>query len=308
MNDYVSGFWGYYVGGISLAGILWCVWLLWTQRAWLGKRPPNTAENTGHEWDGVAELNNPVPRWWTWMYLLMCIFGIGYLVLYPGLGSYGGYLQHTQAKEVQDALAAEADRVRPIYAKFGAMDVTEIAKDPDAMAIGQRLFLNTCAQCHGSDARGSTGFPNLANDDWQYGGDPDTIVQTITYGRHGIMAPLGDVIDGATAVDIANYVRSLSGLAHDQLRAVRGERAFMETCVACHGADAKGNQLLGAPNLTDDVWIFGSSEAKIVEAIQNGRTNRMPAHEKILTPEQIKILAAWVWSRPDNPVPPVAQQ
>ncbi len=295
MSDFFSGFWGYYIAVISLGGIAWCVYLLFSQRAWL-KRNVEVVEDTGHVWDGdLTELNNPVPRWWTVMYLALCIFALIYLVLYPGLGTYKGTLGFSAGKQVQQQQAALNARIQPIYERFAAMDIPEIARDEGAREIGQRLFLNNCAQCHGSDAKGGRTFPDLTDRDWLWGGEPEQIMQTITDGRRGIMPPWQGTISPAEASDIAQYVRSLSGLAHDALRVVPGKRGFDTYCVACHGAEGKGNPLVGAPNLTDNVWLYGSSEASIVETILQGRDNQMPAQENILTPEQIRLLTAWVW-------------
>ncbi|AMG89458.1 cytochrome-c oxidase, cbb3-type subunit III [Bordetella parapertussis] len=297
MSDFVNGFWSYFIGIIAIGGIVWCVWLLYSQRRWLSTRPAGgVVEDTGHVWDGdLTELNNPVPRWWTWMYLLTCVFALGYLVLFPGVGSYQGTLGYTSVGEVKQKQAELAERVKPVYERFGGMTPEQLVADAPAREIGQRLFLNTCAQCHGSDAKGSTSFPNLTDGDWLYGGTPEIIAETIAKGRHGVMPPWKGVIDPRMAGDIAHYVRSLSGLAVDPVRVFRGKREFANYCVACHGVDAKGNQALGAPNLTDDVWLYGSSEASIVRTILDGRDNRMPAHEEVLTPEQIKLLSAWVW-------------
>lgn len=300
MSDFISGFWGYYIAVISLGGIAWCVYLLFSQRAWL-KRNVEVVEDTGHVWDGdLTELNNPVPRWWTVMYLALCIFALIYLVLYPGLGTYKGTLGFSAGKQVQEQQAALNARIQPIYERFASMSIPEIAGDEGAREIGQRLFLNNCAQCHGSDAKGGRTFPDLTDRDWLWGGDPEQIMQTITDGRRGIMPPWQGTISPAEAADIAQYVRSLSGLAHDALRVVPGKRGFDTYCVACHGAEGKGNTLVGAPNLTDNVWLYGSSEASIVETILQGRDNQMPAQENILTPEQIRLLTAWVWGQ-SNP-------
>lgn len=295
MSDFINSFWGYYVAIVVFTGIAWCLWLIFSQRKWLGQRP-GKIEDTGHVWDGdLRELNNPVPRWWTMMYVIMCLFGLGYLALYPGLGAFQGSLGYTTALEVKQDQAAQEAMVKPIYARFAKMDIPTIAADPEAHLIGERLFMNNCAQCHGSDAKGSVSFPNLVEGDSMYGRQPEVLLETITKGRNGVMPPLAAVIDAGTAADIAQYVRSLSGLAHDQIRIVRGKQEFMNSCAACHGAQGKGNKALGAPNLTDDVWLYGSSEATIVQTILNGRNNRMPAQEQTLTPEQIRLLAAWVW-------------
>ena len=295
MSDFINGFWGYYVAFVVLAGIAWCLWLIFSQRKWL-KPQSGKVEDTGHVWDGdLREMNNPVPRWWTMMYIMMCVFGLGYLVLYPGLGAFQGRLAYTSAQEVKQDQAEQEASVKPIYARFAKMDIPQIAADPEAHLIGERLFMNNCAQCHGSDAKGSTSFPNLVEGDSIYGRQPDVLLATITKGRNGVMPALGAAIDAGTAGDIAQYVRSLSGLAHDQIRIVRGKGEYMNACAACHGAEGKGNKALGAPNLTDDVWLYGSSEATIVNGILNGRNNRMPAQEQTLTPEQIRMVAAWVW-------------
>lgn len=297
MSDFLSGSWSYFIAIIALAGIAFCVWLLFTQRRWLGHEVKES-ENTGHVWDGnLTELNNPVPRWWTVFYLALCIFGLGYLVLYPGLGSFEGVLNYSTAESVKQDREAFNRQIQPVYARFESMPIPEMAKDSQAQDIGQRLFLNNCAQCHGSDAQGAVSFPNLTDGDWLYGGQPEQIVQTITKGRHGVMPSFAAQIKPDQARDIAQYVRSLSGLAADPLRIVPGKRGFETYCTACHGVDAKGNQMIGAPNLTDGTWLYGSSEATIVQTILNGRNNQMPAQEGILTPEQIRLLVAWVWGR-----------
>ncbi|HEY9318814.1 MULTISPECIES: cytochrome-c oxidase, cbb3-type subunit III [Achromobacter] len=303
MSDFVNGFWGYFISVVAVGGVVWCLWLLYTQRRWLSTKPASgQVEDTGHVWDGdLTELNNPVPTWWTWMYLLACVFALGYLFFMPGLGSYKGQLGYSSTEEVARHQAKMAEAVRPIYARFETMTVPQVAQDQAALDMGQRLFLNTCAQCHGSDAKGGPSFPNLTDGDWLYGGSPEIIMETITKGRHGVMPPWKAAIDAKTAGDIAQYVRSLSGLTSDDIRVFRGKREFANYCVACHGVDGKGNPLLGAPNLTDDVWLYGSSEATIVKTILDGRDNRMPAHEHILNPEQIKVLTAWVWGLSNKP-------
>lgn len=296
MSDFVSDFWSYFIVIITLGGIAFCIWLLFSQRAWLGKRVP-VAEDTGHVWDGdLTELNNPVPRWWTIFYLGLCIVALCILFLYPGLGGYKGKLGYTAASQVKDQQASLQAQIEPVYQRYREMPIKAIAADADAQQIGQRLFLNNCAQCHGSDARGSGSFPNLTDGDWLHGGDPEQIQQTITQGRHGMMPAWASAINPAQASDIAQYVRSLSGLASNPLRVVPGKRGFETFCVACHGIDGKGNTAVGAPNLTDSVWLYGSSEATIVETILKGRENIMPAQGGILSEDQIRMLTAWVWS------------
>jgi len=296
MSDFSSDFWTYWIAGIALVGIVWCIWLLNSQKKYLQNSKEEEVTDTGHVWDGdLRELNNPIPRWWIVMYLVFCAFGLGYLVLFPGLGGYPGLLNYTTAQEVERAQEKHIASVRPLYAKFDDMSIPQIAANAEAQQIGQRLFLNNCAQCHGSDAKGSPSFPNLVQGDSQWGRTPEAIEHTIVYGRHGVMPAFAGIIEPSEAVDAAQYVRSLSGLAHNQLGAIRGQRVYMAQCVACHGADGKGNKMLGAPNLTDGVWLHGSSESRIVEAISNGLNNQMPAQGGHLTPEQVRMLTAWVW-------------
>lgn len=302
MSDFISDFWSYYIAAIALVGIAWCVWLLFSQTRVSKTSPVSPTDigaatpDTGHVWDGdLRELNNPLPRWWMWMFLLACIFAFVYLILYPGLGGYQGVLGFSSQGELAAQRQTARQKQQAVYAKYMSMDVKAVAIDPQAREIGQRLFLNYCAQCHGSDARGSRGFPDLTDRDWLYGGDPSTIMQTIAKGRHGVMPSFAGAIDAKAAGEVAQYVRSLSGLASDPIRASRGEPVFKSTCVACHGGKGQGNQAIGAPNLSDKVWLHGSSEANIVKAILKGHDNRMPAHEEILTPERIRMLTAYVW-------------
>lgn len=301
MSDFFNNGWSLWISGIALLGIIFCLWLLFTQRAFLGKTVD--VEETGHVWDGdLTELNTPVPRWWTVMYIGLCVFALGYLVLYPGLGSFKGTLGFSSGQQVKQQQAEINARLEPVYARYREMPIEEIARDQEAREIGQRLFLNNCAQCHGSDAQGAPSFPNLANKAWLWGGEPEQILHTITEGRTGMMPPQAQLTP-AQASDVAQYVRSLSGLAADPLRLVAGKRVYDSACFACHGADAKGNTLLGAPDLTDDYWLYGSSEATIVQTVLQGRINQMPAQKATLTPEQIRLLAGWVWGLSNNAEP-----
>jgi cytochrome c oxidase cbb3-type subunit 3 len=246
-------------------------------------------------WDGdLRELNNPLPRWWMWMFLLSCVFGIVYLILYPGMGAYEGTLGYTTRNAHESSVAQANQQLKPVYAKYMSMDAKQVATDPAAREMGQRLFLNHCAQCHGSDAGGSKGFPNLADADWLYGGDTQDIKQTLIAGRAGVM-PAFAHLESVQVSDVANYVRNLSGLSADQIKVSRGSEVFKANCAACHGAEGKGMAAMGAPNLTDKVWLYGGSEATIIESVLKGRNGVMPAHETILTPEKIHLLTAYVW-------------
>jgi len=304
MSDFFSSGWSNYIALVSLVGIFWCIWLLASVRKTkviLG--PDGQVTDTGHVWDGdLRELNNPLPRWWMWMFLLSCIFGLVYLVLYPGLGAYPGILGYSTDGSLMKSMTTANDELKPVYAKYVKMDIVQVAADPKAREMGQRLFLNSCAQCHGSDAGGAKGFPNLTDRDWLYGGSPENIKTTITNGRSGVMPPFPQ-LDSKQIVDVANYVRSLSGLPADDLKAARGAEVFKANCVACHGADGKGNIALGAPNLTDKTWLYGSSEATIVETVTKGRMAMMPAQDKVLSPEKIQLLTAYVWGLSNNQQP-----
>ena len=293
MSQFTSGFWDLYIGIITILSILACGVLLWQQSV----QTTSASETSGHVWDeDIREYNNPLPRWWMWMFYLTIVFGIAYLVLYPGLGSYQGTLGWTQVKQLEEENDQAQKAYGPLYEKFASQDVVALSKNPEALAIGQKLFLNTCAQCHASDGGGSRGFPNLTDKDWLWGGTPEAIKASITGGRTGMMPPLGPVLGEQGVKDAAHYVLSLSGQAHDSIRKSRGEPIFKSTCAACHGADGKGNQALGAPNLTDRIWLHGSGEYAIAEQITKGRTNQMPAHKDLLTPAKIHLLTAYVYS------------
>jgi len=297
MSDFTSNFWSVYVAGITLAGIFGCLLLLWFSGK--TKAMTDSDNTTGHVWDGdLREMNNPLPRWWVGLFIITCVFSLAYLFLYPGLGSYQGSLNWSQTDQFDREVTRGNEQAAPIYAAFAGKSAAELVKDPQAMAIGDRLFMNNCAQCHGSDARGSTGFPNLTDGDWLWGGKPDQIHESITKGRTGVMTPMAAAVGSGDDVrNLANYVLSLSGGPHDSVRANLGKPKFA-VCAACHGADGKGNQLLGAPNLTDNIWVHGAGvESHIVNMINNGKTGVMPAWESKFTPEQLNVLTAYVWGK-----------
>lgn len=301
MSDFFSSGWSYWITIITILGIVFCVWLLWSQRKWLKRQTEIT--DTGHEWDGITEFNYPIPRWWIYMYLGLCVIGVSIIFLYPALGDFKGFLNFTSQNKVEQELSAHAEQMKPIYAKFDGKSVEDLSKDPEALALGERLFLNNCAQCHGSDAKGSPNFPNLTDNDWKWGsqeGDkfvttPNDVIDIITNGRIGVMAAWNSVLTPDDANNVAHFVRSLSGLSHDATLIAKGKEKYDQICIACHMADGKGNRLLGAPNLTDDVWFNSSSRDVIVHTILNGRSGEMPAHGALLTEDQIKILASYVW-------------
>lgn len=300
MSDFTSNFWSLYVAGMTIFGILACLLLLWiTARKKIVSASDNT---TGHVWDeDLTEMNNPMPRWWMWMFVMTIVFAFGYLAAYPGLGKFSGQLGWSTKSEYDAEVAQANAELAPLYARFDAMKPEDMAGDPQAMAIGDRLFMNNCAQCHGSDARGSKGFPNLADADWLHGGSPEKIQETIEKGRVGNMPPMAAAVGTPEDVrNLANYVLSLSGSPHDSLRASLGKPKFA-ACAACHGMDGKGNQALGAPNLTDDIWLHGWGEGAITAIINNGKVNEMPAQADKLTPSQIGVLTSYVWGMSNQP-------
>lgn len=299
MSDFVNGFWSIYIGVISAVGVFGCLLLLIV----IARKKVESADDntTGHVWDGdLRELNNPMPRWWMWLFVSTVVFSVFYLIAYPGLGSFSGQLGWSQVGAYEKEVERAEVELAPLYARFNSMSAKEIAQDAPAMAIGANLFQNNCAQCHSSDARGGKSFPNLTDGDWLYGGDPEQIHTTITNGRMGIMPPMAAAVGSEDDVqNLAHYVLSLSNSEHDAAKAQLGQEKFV-ACAACHGMDGKGNQAIGAPNLTDEVWLHGWGEAFIIDMVNNGKTNIMPAQAKEhggkLTPEQVNVLTAYVWS------------
>ncbi|GAP33695.1 cytochrome-c oxidase, cbb3-type subunit III [Piscinibacter sakaiensis] len=294
MSDFLSSGWSVYIAAVTLFGLVACLWLLLVA----SRRKVMANDNsTGHVWDeDLRELNNPLPRWWMVLFVITVVFALGYLVLYPGLGSHEGRLGWTSTGQYQaEQKQAEAE-MSAVYARYTSLDAEALARDPKAMGIGERLFINNCAACHGSDARGSKGFPNLTDGDWLHGGSFDKIKETITKGRVGVMPPMAAAVGGSEEVkQVANYVLSLSGSPHNSLAAQLGRSKFT-ACAACHGAKGEGNQAVGAPNLSDKIWLHGWGEDAIVSIVTQGKTNVMPAQEGRLTPAQIHVLGAYVWS------------
>lgn len=293
MSDFVSDFWNLYVIVIVLASILACAVLLIVQ----GKATFTPGKTMGHVWDEtLEEYNNPMPKWWSWLFVITVVFALVYLALYPGLGNFKGMLAWSSAGQHKAEVDKVDAAVKPLFDKYLAMDLKAVAADKQAMEMGKRLFLTYCMQCHGADARGAKGFPNLADADWLYGGEADKVKETIANGRMGVMPPHAQL--GADSIkDLANYVRSLSGLPNDSVRTAKGKETFVSAgCVGCHAPEATGNQAIGAPNLTDKIWLYGSSEAVIMETITNGRQNQMPAWKDFLGDAKVHLLSAYVLS------------
>lgn len=293
----MSDFWSFWVIAIIVINLGGCAWLIW----WTAKpmaNEPSASETMGHSFDGIEEYNNPMPRWWLFLFWGTLVFAVIYFIAYPGFGKYPGVLGWTSHKQWANEVATVEESTRPLFEKFAAVPVEELAGNAEAMEIGKRLFLNNCAVCHGSQAKGARGFPNLTDADWLYGGTPDAIAQSITQGRNAMMPPWGAVLGDEGVNEVAHYIASLSRpqLAGERPALVAaGSEKYAANCAACHGADGTGNMLFGAPNLTDNIWLYGGDIATIKEAIAYGRMGVMPKHESILSTEKIHVLTAYVY-------------
>ncbi|PIE43341.1 MAG: cytochrome-c oxidase, cbb3-type subunit III [Gammaproteobacteria bacterium] len=300
MSD-LSTFWSLWISVIVLGSIFGCAWLLFATRK---SQTTNTEtdKTMGHAFDGIEEYDNPLPKWWLYMFTATIVFGIAYVILYPTLGNMTGAFGWTSANQWEKEVQEAKQKYGPIFAKFANRSVEDISKDPAALEIGQRLFANNCAICHGSTAKGGYGFPNLTDDDWLYGGTPDAIKHTLTNGRMGVMPAKGLMpnMTDAQLNDIVNHVLSLSNRSDDEKSAGRGSQLFAQACAACHGADGKGMQALGAPNLTDGVWLYGGSKQQIKYTIANGRGGVMPAQKDFLGEDKVHILTGYVYSLSNN--------
>jgi len=299
MSDFISSSWSWYVIAIVVFGLVYCAVVLIgaAQHKVVYDAQGNVDKTTGHTWDGdLRELNNPLPRWWLILFILTLLFAVAYFALYPGLGDYKGKLNWTQTGQLEAEMTKAKLEQDKIFAKFKNASVEDLARDPQAHAIGQRLFLNNCAACHGSDARGAKGFPNLTDNDWLHGGSPEKIIETLHQGRRGQMPPMAAAVGSPEGVrQVANYVLSLSGSGHNSIMAELGKAKFKQVCAACHGAEGKGNQAIGAPNLADKVWLHGWGEEAIIAMVNKGKVNVMPAQSPRLSDDQIRLVASYVW-------------
>lgn len=294
MSDFVSEFWSYFVAVLTVASILICgiVLKIFSTRLVVKDKP---VETMGHVWDGdLEEYNNPLPAWWKNLFYITLVFAFGYLVLFPGLGSFQGVLNWSSKGQFDEEANKAQAKYGPLFEKFAKTDLVALSNDYEARMMGQRLFLTYCAQCHGSDARGAKGFPNLTDKDWLYGGEPETIKTTILNGRNGIMPPFGQVLGEAGLKATANYVLTLAGKGGDPALSAKGKELFAANCAACHGPEGKGTPAMGAPNLTDNVWLYGGSETTLIETIAKGRNNMMPAQKEFLGEAKVHLLAAYV--------------
>ncbi|RMH93844.1 cytochrome-c oxidase, cbb3-type subunit III [Lysobacter pythonis] len=305
MSDWTSSLtsgWSLWIIALVIINVFGCIWLLVSNSK---RRPGDPApDETSHVWDGdLTEYNKPMPKWWINLFWITIVFAAGYLVYYPGFGAFAGTSKWTSADEMKKEQVVENKKLEAAFAPFAGKPVDVLASDPAAVKIGRGIFNNTCAVCHGSTAQGAVGYPNLTDSIWHWGGTPQDVLTSIQQGRQGVMAPWGDVLKGTggeQAVEqVIAYVRTLSqpnaSLQNDFL-ASQGKKLYDGVCVACHGPDGKGNAMLGAPDLTDNYWLYGSSTESLRETISNGRHGVMPAHLELLGDTRTRLVGAYVWS------------
>ncbi len=280
------------VAVVTLLNVLACAWLIW----WTARRQPGEVaegEVKDHVWDGdLRERNNPMPRWWLILFFGTILFALAYFLLYPGV--VRGTLGWSEDRQYRDEMQRAQRQYAPIYTAFAGRSIVDLAKDPKAVALGRSLFATNCINCHGSDARGAPGFPDLTDNDWLYGGTPEDIVKSITFGREGVMPPLGAALGPQGVEEVVDYVLTLSGHQEPADKVAAGRERFA-LCAACHGPDGKGNPVIGSKNLTDDIWLYGGSAATLAKTVTEGRHGKMPAHQW-LGDDKIRLLAAYVYS------------
>ena len=299
----MSTFWSWFIAALTVASIIGIVLLL---LATARSKASEVQQTTGHVWDeDLTELNHPLPLWWLGLFLVSVIFGALYLAFYPGLGITDGALGWTSDKEVKTDLAENNRKLETVFAQFRDKPIEQLENDAKALEFGHNVFANNCAVCHGSDARGAKGYPNLTDNDWLYGGAPDTVLTSILKGRQGVMPPLGVALGDQGVEEVANYVLSLSGRKIDEKLAEAGKTRYMTICIACHGPEGKGNPIVGAPNLTDDIWLYGGRLEDVKASIKSGRSGKMPTWEPILGQDRVRLVAAWVLAQ-SNAGKPVA--
>ena len=294
----LTSFWHWYVIIITVVTILACFWLLqWTKGISNRDEEGEGTGTTGHVWDeDLVELNNPLPRWWLQLFYITIVFAVIYFALFGGLGNIAGVLGWSQEGQYEAEIKTAAEAQEAIFSRYRQMDNETLIADADANATGQRLFANSCAMCHGSDARGARGFPDLTDNDWLYGDSFDTVIQSIGNGRIGAMPVMVGALDDGAIGDLVVYVQSMSGQKADPGMAARGKKNFDMLCVACHGADGSGNQALGSPRLNDEIWLYGGEPETIRKTITEGRNGNMPAHQNLLSEDRRRLIAAYVLS------------
>jgi cytochrome c oxidase cbb3-type subunit 3 len=296
MPEFGSAFWGWFIAVPTVAGIIGLILLMrWMDRGATGA-PDEPVGTMGHVWDeDLADLNNPLPRWWLNLFYLTLGFGALYLLLYPGLGAFGGLLGWTDTGAYDREMARAERTYGPLFEAYRDRDLRELVNDPGALAVGRRLYAAYCATCHGADARGTHGFPNLRDQEWIWGAAPEAIEHSIAYGRQAVMPPWGAILGEDGVFAVTEYVRSLSGRPVDPEVGREGERLFAQHCTVCHGPGGRGNAQLGASDLGNNSWLYGGTQRRIMESIRDGRTGKMPAHGEFLGEAKVHLLAAYVF-------------
>lgn len=301
MSEFSSNFWPWFIFIPTFLGIVGLIWLIrWMSYGGDAPKETTKSETTGHSWDGLEELNNPLPKWWLNLFYITIVFAVVYLILYPGTAIYDGYLKWSSKNRYEEEVRLVNARLKPQYDAFLKQPITALASDSKAMRTAARIFYNNCMACHGSDAGGSKSFPSLKDNDWLYGGTPEAIKFSITKGRRGTMPAWGPALPGENLDNVTNYVLSLSNRKHNAEKAAKGKVKFQQLCIGCHGPDGKGLQVVGAPNLTDNIWLHGAAVSTIKDVIKNGRSGQMPAHENVLSEAKIHLLTAYVYSLSQN--------
>lgn len=291
----MSNFWSAWIIVLTTVTILLTLWVLLSNR-----KSTNAGGTTGHVHDGIEEYDNPLPQWWLVLFLGTVVFAVGYLIAYPGMGKFPGLLNWTTVNSYEAEMARAEEQYAPLYAQYSATSIEQLHQIPEAMKMAQRIFGNNCAQCHGSDAGGAFGFPNLTDNDWLWGGEVANIRTTINQGRAGVMPGWGPILSTRQVDTAVAYVQKISGQDHDEQLAEAGQQVFSTYCAACHTPTGEGNILLGAPNLTDDIWLYGPDAVWIRQAVIVGRNNQMPAHNVRLSDDKIHLLTAYVYGLSRN--------
>jgi len=290
----MSTFWSLWITLLTVINIYACYWLIkWTAKKREGE--PGAGEVTGHSWDGLEEYNNPMPRWWLWMFYLTIVFGVAYLALYPGLGNFKGLLGWTQTGQYDTEMETAKAKYDPIFEGFASKDLITLAADTEGKEAGRRLFVSYCAQCHGSDAGGAIGFPNLTDKDWLWGGEPEMIKTSIMNGRNAMMPAWGPILGDDGVDKVTAYVQTLAGRKVDSAKADAGKAIFNTNCAMCHMPDGSGNPMMGAPRLSDNIWLYGGSAGAIKKSIKDGRSGKMPPHREFLGENKVHVLAAYLY-------------
>ncbi len=299
----MSSFWSGWVLILTLSCLALIVYLLLS--TWKVQRKDTTEETVGHDFDGIQEYDNPMPMWWIGLFVGTLIFSAIYLILYPGIwpGKFDGILGWSSTAELKAAQLKHSRRYQPIFEQYTATSIEDLQENPKALAMGKRIFLNNCAPCHSSDAGGTFGFPDLTDHDWLWGGSPEEIKQSVLHGRIGQMPAWGMALDGADIRNVSAWVRSLSGLTvnANAIEMEQGKALYSKTCAVCHDIEGKGNKLLGAPNLTDDIWLYGSSQPLVEYTVRKGRTGVMPPWNEVLGPEKVHLVSAYVYGLSNEP-------